>query len=251
MKHVNRIAIVALSALLVAGCAADVTEEDLAALQQQLDAERERAVLLEGEAADLKTQLQQATADAEADADADIHVLQAARGNVELPPPPAPPPAGAPAPPPPPQPGAEYFERAGEFAFYVEPLTASGVSEFGYQYEAGCVLNNNFKRGSKMVWRVEVIDLATGQRVMPDDAELHVALPHGEDRNMRFGQRGGGRVEGAPFMWVTSWNIPPDYPVGSLDFAVVVNHNDGRSQTWRMPYSGTQLQIIDHLGDDA
>jgi hypothetical protein len=176
--------------------------------------------------------------------DEDLTVIQAVRYNVEPPEPPPPPPPGATTPPRP-EPGPEYGEPVGDFAFYVETLTASGVSEYGYQYEEGCALSNLFSRGSKMVWRVEVIDLSTGLRVMPDDAELTVRLPHGEELSMRFSQRGGGRVEGAPFMWATSWNIPPDYPVGTLDFEVVVPHSDGRTASWRMPYSGTAIKVID------
>jgi hypothetical protein len=244
MSHIRRTAILVMGALVLAACGdGTATDEERAALEAELAAERERATLLEsevqtalGQAADLQGQLEELATD-----DEDFTVIQAVRGNVEPPPPRPPADPDAPRP----EPGPEYSEPIGDFAFYVEVLTASGVSDFDYQYEEGCVLNNNFKRGSKMVWRVEVIDMATGLRVMDEDGAVTVSLPHGEDADLRFSQRGGGRVEGAPWMWGGAWNIPPDYPVGTLDFEVVVTHSDGRTASWRLPYEGTQVQIVE------
>jgi hypothetical protein len=240
MRYRRKTLTVVVAALLVAACNGDATEEQRVALEQELAAERERAALLESEAEEARRQAAELQEQMAAE-DEDLTVIQAVRGSVEPPEPGPPPDPDAPRP----EPGPEYLEAIGDFSFYVETLTASGVSEYGYQYEEGCALSNIFKRGSKMVWRVEVIDVSNGQRVMPDDGELTVALPHGEERDMRFSQRGGGRVEGAPFMWATGWEIPPDYPVGTLDFEVVVTHNDGRTAGWRMPYSGTEVQVVE------
>jgi hypothetical protein len=155
-------------------------------------------------------------------------------------------------PPPPPEPPAEYFAPVGDFTFYVETLTASGVTPDGYGYTAGCALSNTFMRGTKMVWRAEIIDLSTGMRIMPtDDLVVKIVLPHGEERTMRFSQRGGGRVPDAPWMWAGAWEIPLDYPVGTLDFSLVVTTPDERTGIFRMPYSGVQVEIIDVMGTNA
>jgi hypothetical protein len=228
-----------------------VREAEILDIQQQMEEHegeisgyQAQLAALEEEATELRVQLE---ALGELGELANLTIILAAQAM----PTPTPPPTPTPLPegvelPPRPEPPAEYHEPVGDFAFYVETLTATGITQYGFGYTAGCALTNTFKRGTKMVWRVEVIDLATGIRVMPaDDLTVNVALPHGEERAMRFSQRGGGRVPDAPWMWAASWEIPPDYPVGSLDFSVVVNDPDGRTGTFKMPFSSVQVEIID------
>jgi hypothetical protein len=204
----------------------------------------EQVVALEQEVAELQTQLGEL---------AGMTVILGAQAlpTPEPRPAPTPLPEGA-EPPPAPEPPAEYYEPVGDFAFYVETLTASGVTPDGYGYTAGCALNNTFMRGTKIVWRAEIIDLSTGMRLMPaDDLVAKIVLPHGEERSMRFSQRGGGRVPDAPWMWAAAWEIPLDYPVGTLDFSLVVTTPDERTGIFRMPYSGVQVEIIDLQYADA
>ena len=39
----------------------------------------------------------------------------------------------------------------------------------------------------------------------------------------------------APWMWAAGWDIPPDYPLGALDYSIVVTTKDGRTDTWKIP----------------
>src|SRR5262245_5023613 len=64
------------------------------------------------------------------------------------------------APPPPPVPGAprstittpaSYYEPVGPFFFYVETLTSTGPSKYGYTPTQPCIQSGVFKRGMRMV----------------------------------------------------------------------------------------------------
>ena len=130
---------------------------------------------------------------------------------------------------------ASYSEPV-PFAFYVETLATSSISKFGFASFPSCVPNSRFKRGSKLVWRFEVFDTAAGKRLTDlDEPGIKVVLPHGEELTARFSQRAGGRVPDAPWMWATAWDIPPDYPIGSLDYSILVTTKDGRTAIWKQP----------------
>ena len=87
----------------------------------------------------------------------------------------APPAPTAKAPPRPPMTTpASYYEPVGPFFFYVETLTSTGPSKYGFTPTAPCVQSGVFKRGMRMVVRFEVLDIKTGKRVTDkDDATLN------------------------------------------------------------------------------
>ncbi len=82
----------------------------------------------------------------------------------------------------------------------------------------------------------ERVSMKTGKRVTDkDDATVTINIPKADPITSRFSQRGGGRTPGAPFMWSGGWDIPLDYPVGSLDYTITVKTKDGRTATWQTP----------------
>ena len=109
-----------------------------------------------------------------------------------------------------------------------------------------CVLNNQFKRLEKVVWRVRVLD-QTGKAL--DDKglkELRVELPDGQKLSGRYGPHPGPRV-GPPtdHFWSARWIIPTGYPSGTFVYKVVVTDLNGKSHTWE-PFTRvtSQLQVI-------
>jgi hypothetical protein len=258
MKYQRRLASIALvvvlsgGALLAAACTDDSAAQERAALEQQAAAEQARATALEAELAKTSrdvTQLRQemethAVAMAE-ESEKVSPVLVLNRAQPVPTPRPAPTPAPAGYVPPPPRTAPAEYSQPVEFVFYVENLTATAVTEYGTQWSAGCVQNAIYPRESKIVWRVEVVDVTTGLRVMPEQGTITLVLPHGEEKAFRFSQRGGGRTEGAPWMWASAWVIPDDYPVGTLDYQLVLKMNDGRTASWNMPYTGSPLSIVE------
>lgn len=165
--------------------------------------------------------------------------------------------------PPPPAPGttpaqklttpASYYEPVGPFFFYVETLTANTIpNKYGFAPTVACIQSGVFKRGMKIVVRFEVLDTKTGKRVTDKDgANIKMILPHGEEVIARWTIRGSAAaLPDSAWMWDTSWDIPPDYPVGSLDYRIVVTTKDGRTGTFtppiqKTPTADTRVRIID------
>lgn len=164
-------------------------------------------------------------------------------------PPPAPPAAG-------PRPKlvtpASYYEPVGPFFFYVETLTSTGPSKYGYTPTQPCIQSGVFKRGMRMVVRFEILDTKTAKRVTDKDgATIKLVLPHGEEIPGRWTIRGSvAAMPDSAWMWDTSWDIPPDYPVGSLDYRIVITAKDGRTATFTPPIqkattADSRVRIID------
>lgn len=165
------------------------------------------------------------------------------------------------APPPPPAAGgprptfttpASYYEPVGPFFFYVETLTSTGPSKYGFTPTQPCIQSGVFKRGMRMVVRFEILDTSTGKRVTDKDgANIKLILPHGEEIPGRWTIRGSAAaMPDSAWMWDTSWDIPPDYPIGSLDYRITIAAKDGRTATFTPPIqkaktADTRVRIID------
>ena len=167
-------------------------------------------------------------------------------------PPAAPPKPGAPARTPLTTP-AFYYEPVGPFFFYVETLTANvAPNKYGFAPTQPCIQSGVFKRGQKMVVRFEILDTATGKRVTDrDGATIRLILPHGEEIHGRWTIRGGGAaMADSARMWDTSWDIPPDYPVGSFDYRISIVAKDGRKTMFSPPIqkattADSRVRIVD------
>jgi len=91
--------------------------------------------------------------------------------------------------------------------------------------------------------------VATGKRVTPQDqAIVKVKLGSGEEIPLGFSRRGGrSGPPDAPWQWVTAWHIPTDYPLGSVDYSVLLTAKNGETTTLKPPVLAnfTQLRVID------
>ena len=139
--------------------------------------------------------------------------------NVPVPPAPSGPPPRSPHTTP-----ASYYEPVGPFFFYVETLTANGPNKYGFAPTQPCIQSGVFKRGQKMVVRFEILDTKSGKRVTDKDgAMIKLLLPSGEEVAGRWAVRGAGAaLPDSAWMWDTSWDIPPDFPLGSLDYRIKI-----------------------------
>jgi len=111
----------------------------------------------------------------------------------------------------------------------------------------GCVLNNQFKRLEKVVWRLRILD-ASG-KALDDKAlkSLVVELPDGQKMAARFSVHPPPRIGPAvDHFWTARWIIPTEYPSGSFYYKVVATNLDGTSQTWE-PFKSltSRLAILD------
>ncbi|MBI4498540.1 MAG: hypothetical protein HY689_11640 [Chloroflexi bacterium] len=236
-------------ALLVAGLLAAACSQGIP--QGEYDAVKQQAAELEGKLA--TAQKEAAELKDKAASGAKLTTLIGA----QLQPTPTPAPTATPLPagstPPPPPERPAYLQEQVPFAFYVETLATQRISKYGVAATVNCLNTNVFKRGQRIVYRFEVFDQSTGKRVTDQEAaSVKVRMPHGEELVGRYSARGGT----GPWMWNTTWDIPLDYPLGGLDYEILVATKDGRTHSWKQPALvraatasaaaiDTKLQIVD------
>ena len=109
-----------------------------------------------------------------------------------------------------------------------------------------CVLNSQFKRLEKVVWRVRLLD--PSGKALDDKGikSLHVELPDGQRLDGRFGPHPPPRLgPAADYFWSARWIIPADYPTGTFAYKVVATMLDGSTQTWEpFKMKPSQLTVL-------
>lgn len=135
----------------------------------------------------------------------------------------------------------------GSAAAQEAPLIVFGDMVFGHVNPPegrACTLNNRFTHEQMVVWRVKVIDPATG--VEMDDAELdtvELRLADGQVFEMSFGEHPPGDPTDA--YWTRFWTIPADYPTGVVEYTVVATAADGRTgELIPFPIETSTLTIV-------
>ncbi len=95
----------------------------------------------------------------------------------------------------------------------------------------GCVLDNVFKPGNQVVFRIRVYDPVTG-KPMDDKAlsSVTVSLPDGQSFTAHYG--GHPSTNPVDYFWATSWTIPANYPTGTLTYTETATAVDGRTGTF-------------------
>lgn len=97
---------------------------------------------------------------------------------------------------------------------------------------AVCVLQSRYPRNSEVVWRVRVTDGITGETLGDDMLEsVQVKLADGQTFDMRFGPH--PRDNPTEFFWTSAWDIPADYPTGTVNFEVTATATDGRTASFK------------------
>ena len=97
---------------------------------------------------------------------------------------------------------------------------------------AVCVQQSRFARNSEIVWRTRVIDPVSGDELGDDVLDTVVVnLGDGQTLEMRYGPH--PRDNPTDSFWTTSFDIPADYPTGTLDYEIVATAGDGRMGDFR------------------
>ena len=106
-----------------------------------------------------------------------------------------------------------------------------------------CVLQNRFKRGEAIAWRIRIL---RPDGTVADNTVLKsvvVELGNGQKIPTEYGPHGNPATD---YFWAESWTVPQSYPTGSLGYNVIVTMQDDSIVTWepstRPP---TQLAIIE------
>lgn len=109
-----------------------------------------------------------------------------------------------------------------------------------------CALSSIYQRGEMVVWRAKLVDPATGLHLPadtpgllaspPTDDEMaalvagytvEIRLEDGQVFPMHFG--GHGRPDPLDFFWTYGWDIPLDYPTGSISYTIEAVDGNGRT----------------------
>lgn len=111
-----------------------------------------------------------------------------------------------------------------------------------------CVQMSRFPHGSRIVWRIRVMDPATNKAM--DDKSLEyvkLMLPDGKEQALKYGPHGGTKENPTDFFWVTGWTVPTDYPTGVFNYVVQAKSLEGAIGTFgydAFKVTSGQLQII-------
>jgi len=115
-----------------------------------------------------------------------------------------------------------------------------------------CVVMSRFPQGSRIVWRIKVLDPLTLRSL--DDKELQyvrLTLPDGKVEPLNYGGHGGTRENPADRFWAAGFTVPNDYPTGVFNFKIEAKSLEGASGTFAydaFKVSFAQLQIIPAAG---
>ena len=106
-----------------------------------------------------------------------------------------------------------------------------------------CTLNNVYRRGDPVGWRIEAVDPQTGQHVEPE-AQLVVHLNYGgatKDIPMRWR---ANQTNPTYQFWVAKWIVPNDAPTGIVHFTVTAKDKYGRTGEYKpFDVEASQLTI--------
>jgi hypothetical protein len=111
---------------------------------------------------------------------------------------------------------------------------------------AVCVQKNRFAKNEEIVWRVRVLDPATGA-AMDDQAlgSVVVRLPD-QELAMHFGPH--PRDNPVDFFWTVGFDVSETYPSGLLAYTIVATANDGRTGTYnQFGVAAAQLTVTDEV----
>ena len=223
-------------ALVLSACSRGVPQSEVDALRQQLSAK-------EQEVASVKQQLATATAGGQQATElqqqltakekelADFKKYVVFNAIPDRPPRPTatPLPPGATRAPTPTPPPAKVVP----IAFYVDTVTAgAGESKYNVDGNLGCLRTGAFKRGQRIVFRMEMTDTSSGKVLQAADMDSVVLkLPNGENLNLAYGRHGATAT--SPWFWAVGWDIPMDFPLGTINYTIEVKTKDGKVGTFK------------------
>ena len=115
---------------------------------------------------------------------------------------------------------------------------------FGPGKPKNCTLNNVYKRGEPVGWRIEAVDPQTGQHAEPD-TQLIVHLNYmGQTKDIPMRWRATAQQPERTF-WVAKWIVPADAPTGIVRFTVTAKDKNGRTGEFKpFDVEASQLTIV-------
>src|SRR5689334_23296518 len=115
---------------------------------------------------------------------------------------------------------------------------------FGPGKPLNCTLNNRYKRGDPVGFRMTAINPATGKRDRATQLVVHLNYA-GKTLDLPMRDRQTAQQPEREF-WVLKWMVPADAPVGIVRYSVTAKDPEGRTGEWKpFEVETSQLTIVE------
>lgn len=111
---------------------------------------------------------------------------------------------------------------------------------FGPGKPGNCTLNNRFKRGDPLGFRMTVVNPAMGKRDRTTQVVVHLTYS-GKTIDIPMRDRQTEQQPEREF-WVAKWMVPADAPIGIVRYTVTAKDSQGRSGEFK-PFEVDTSQI--------
>jgi hypothetical protein len=106
-----------------------------------------------------------------------------------------------------------------------------------------CLLNNQFKRGEPVGFRMNAINPATGKRDRATELVVHLSYA-GKTLDLPMRDRQNERQPEREF-WVVKWVVPDDAPMGIVRYTVTAKDPQGRAGEFKpFEVQASQITIV-------
>jgi hypothetical protein len=106
-----------------------------------------------------------------------------------------------------------------------------------------CLLNNQFKRGEPVGFRMNAINAASGKRDRATELVVHLTYA-GKTLDLPMRDRQNERQPEREF-WVAKWVVPDDAPMGVVRYTVTAKDPQGRTGEFKpFEVQASQLTIV-------
>jgi len=107
-----------------------------------------------------------------------------------------------------------------------------------------CTLNNRYKRGEPVGFRMTAINPETGKRDRKTQLVVHLTYG-GKTLDLPMRDRQTEQQPEREF-WVLKWMVPADAPVGIVHYSVTAKDSEGRTGEWKpFDVEASQLTIVE------
>jgi len=115
---------------------------------------------------------------------------------------------------------------------------------FGPGKPLNCTLNNRYKRGDPVGFRMTAINPATGKRDRATQLVVHLNYA-GKTLDLPMRDRQTAQQPEREF-WVLKWIVPDDAPLGIVRYSVTAKDPQGRTGEWKpFDVDTSQLTIVE------
>ena len=129
--------------------------------------------------------------------------------------------------------GGERLILSGDLAYF-----------FGPGKPLNCTLNNRYKRGDPVGFRMTAINPAIGKRDRATQLVVHLTYG-GKTIDLPMRDRQTEQQPERDF-WVAKWMVPADAPLGIIRYTVTAKDPQGRTGEWKpFEVETSQLTIVE------